>query len=197
MSLSIALIPYPAYSPVMIAAEVDESITATIGSDTAVGTAFIAGAITLPASAAYADECEDAGEVIETGVPSNYWSDPLDTTIRFVHGDDYPFLATITVNGQPFNLDGCTLRFTAKWKWTDADAAALIVLDNGLTGGITVTDAANGICRVDIPGSSTQSLPYYELRLVYDIQLFDTNSKRYTPMRGTLIVLPDSTRATT
>ena len=190
-------LPNPGFSPVLIASEIDASISASIAGGIAVGSPSLVGAITIPGLAVFYDDCSDSGDIITTGAASNNWSDPLDTTIRFIHGDDYPFLATITVNGAPFNLTGCTLRFTGKWSWNDTDGSALITLDNALVGGITVTDATNGIIRVDIPGSATQSLPYYELRLVYDIQLFDTLSKRYTPMRGTLIVLPDSTRSAT
>jgi hypothetical protein len=104
--------------------------------------------------------------------------------------------------GVPVNLSGAAIRFTAKRSILDDDASAVIRLDNGSLHGVTITDALNGVCVVDIPASATagitppaglspESLRNWRAQLVWDLQVRTSGGKTFTPLSGLLLVVPD------
>lgn len=209
--LSIATIPYPAFSPVLITSEVDPTITATIGSDTAVGTEFIAGAITLPVTALYYDPCtcdpvpptpgdlpDDADPPFPPVYPylfstdDIYGRDHLSLNLKMVRGDTYKFNATIVLNGSPVDLTGGVVRMTAKWSLSDSDSDAVFQVSSA-TGGIVITSATAGEISVTIAADLTEPLPSRKVELPYDIQFVNSVSEVYTVLYGTLLIVPDAT----
>lgn len=103
-------------------------------------------------------------------------------------GDAFTFTLTVTQAGAAYNLTGCSIRFTAKWSYSDADGSA--VFSRTVGSGITVTNAAGGIATVALAPSNTSSLPASRTDLVYDIQVTN-GSNPFTVVQGTLSVYPD------
>lgn len=95
--------------------------------------------------------------------------------------------------GDPTNLTGGTLVFTAKWNFTDSDAAAVFQLSTPASG-ITIISAVNGTANVTIPDTATAALPYDVVYLDYDMKFTDGSGFPWTVMRGTLKVSPNVTR---
>lgn len=117
----------------------------------------------------------------------------VDTTIRVTHSEDRTFTSIIYLNDAVVNLSGASIYFTAKYNFTDSDADAVFQLST--SSGITITNAAAGAISITIPSSATSSLPYAELRLVYDLLVITASNTRGFPLRGTLIVSPNVSRA--
>ena len=194
-------IPYRSFSPVFIVDEVDSSIVATIGSDTAVGTEFIAAAITIPVTAILVDECE-AVEECEDDLPDTdppfppcypyYGRYDLSLNIKMIRGDTYQFDSTILMNNEPFDLTGCIVRMTAKWAVANTDGNAVFQLSTA-TSGVTITDAEAGEISCVIPSTSTEDLPARIVELPYDIQVETAAGLIYTVLTGILTVSPDVT----
>jgi hypothetical protein len=117
--------------------------------------------------------------------------------IRMIRGDTLKFDFTVLDDqNDPINLTNAELRFTAKWRFSDADASAVIRKDNLLLGGITVTDAVNGKAQLKTLPGDTSGLPAYKTELYYDIQVETSLGEVYTPLRGILIIEPDATITT-
>lgn len=111
--------------------------------------------------------------------------------LTIYRNDDASFDITVTQNGTVQNITGWSFRMTAKWRYSDLDAAAVFTLTVG--SGITLTTPASGIATVTIGRALTSTLPPHRVDLVYDIQ---TNASASTGtantiMSGTLTVLPD------
>jgi len=97
-------------------------------------------------------------------------------------------------DGTVMDLTGCAVRFTVKWDYFDADANAVIKLDNTALTGVTVdSPAALGTGRVTIPKTATASLPVHRSDLVYDIKVKKPDTSEHTVARGAFIVLPNAT----
>lgn len=112
-------------------------------------------------------------------------------------GDSLSFDLALTnaQNGSPLNLTDAKIWFTAKNNYVDPDNQAAIALDNAALGGITVTDVARGLARVDIAPIKTRSFPDGPVRVVYDVQVKDAAGFVTTVESGTLTVYPDVSRA--
>jgi len=110
-----------------------------------------------------------------------------------VRKDDFVFDFVASLNGAAFDLTGATVRFTAKYETFDADASAVIRLDNSALGGVTITSATAGEGTVEIPAASTASLPNHRTRLYYAVRATTAAGKNKTIRRGYLIVLPNVT----
>lgn len=109
-------------------------------------------------------------------------------------GDDATLTVTVTdPAGAPFALDGKTLWFTAKRKYSDPDEAAVIAKKSG-EGIELLGDPGKAV--VAINAADTANLPNRETTLVCDVQLLDGTKVR-TVARDTLTVEPDVTRTTT
>ena len=91
------------------------------------------------------------------------------------------------------DLTSATIRFTAKYDYFDADTSAVIKLDNGGLGGITVTSATDGEGEVNIPKTATLALPFHRVDLVYDLKVRLPNGKEHTIARGAFVVHPNAT----
>ena len=75
-------------------------------------------------------------------------------SVKIVQNDTRPPLEfTLTQDGAPVNLTGCTVRFYMK------DAVSGSTKISGAT--CTVTDAANGKCRYDWTGTDTNTVGTY------------------------------------
>ncbi len=117
----------------------------------------------------------------------------VDTTLRVTHSEDRTYTAVISLNDAVVNLSGASIYLTAKYNYQDADADAVFQLST-TSGDITITNAAAGAISFTIPDTATSSLPYAELRLVYDLLVITAAGTRGYPMRGTLIISPNVSR---
>lgn len=95
----------------------------------------------------------------------------------------------------PYDLTGARLWFTAKYKLTDADAAAVIALTS-TGGGIQITNAVGGIAKVNILPAHTSGIAGKRTPLEYDVQGIGADGTVFTPSRGVVTILPDVTKAT-
>ena len=111
-------------------------------------------------------------------------------------GDDESFdVRVYEVDGvTAVNLSGANLRFTAKQHVTDLDADAVVTLTTA-AGTITITNAALGQARLDVPASQTNGLTRDSV-LVWDLQVFDVSNKTRTIGSGLLVIRRDVSRTT-
>jgi hypothetical protein len=116
--------------------------------------------------------------------------------IQLIRGDSKVLTVSVTRNNAPYDLTGHTLRFTAKYRYSDPDSQAVFQLTSAPGGGITVTNATGGQARIEIEPVHTASLPPVRTRLVYDLQLTDGGGGVYTVDIGELVVAPDVTITT-
>lgn len=114
---------------------------------------------------------------------------------KMTRGDSRTIITPLAdAAGDPIDLTGCTVWFTAKALYTDADASA--TFQKSTADGITVVDEDTGVIQVDIDPEDTEDLDGVRTRLVYDIQVKDATGKVSTPQSGKLIVYPDVTITT-
>jgi hypothetical protein len=106
-------------------------------------------------------------------------------------GDTVILSGTTTLGGDPYDLTGATLVFTAKSRYTDADEDAIFQKTEG--DGITVVSAAQGLFTVEIEPDDTADVPKVKTVLFWDTQVTDSESKKYTIASGKLIINPDVT----
>lgn len=114
--------------------------------------------------------------------------------IDMTRGDTPTFLLDFSTT-----LAGAKIWFTAKHSFTDGDGAAVIALSSAGSG-ITIIDAGPpGQARIRIPAGATSTLvtpnPPVPLRLVYDIQLLESDGTITTVQQGNLNIRGDITRA--
>lgn len=110
-------------------------------------------------------------------------------------GDDSSRIITIVdADGDPLDLTGCTIRFTAKRRRSDAQAEAVIskvtptqIAINAQTGDTL------GTATLTIDAADTASLEAMRIDLAYDVQLTTVAGKVYTTETGTLTINPDVT----
>ena len=107
--------------------------------------------------------------------------------------DDVSLSGTATLSGSPYALGGCSLWFTAKRKYTDADSAA--IFQKSIGSGITVTNPTQGLFVIEIAPADTTAVEKVKTILVWDLQLRDSSGKTYTIASGNLIINPDVTNA--
>jgi len=106
-------------------------------------------------------------------------------------GDNVGFSGNATLEGEPYDLAGCLLYFTAKRQYTDADSAA--IFQKSVGSGITITNPTQGLFTVAIAPLDTAALSKVKTILVWDLQLQDGSGKIYTLAQGNLVVNPDVT----
>lgn len=119
-------------------------------------------------------------------------------TLTMVRANDFTFTGAVTLNGAALNLTGSGMWMTAKYSYGDPDASAVFQIKSASLGGsdITYTDAANGLISVTVPKTATSTVPWNVTNLVYDLKLIQSGGALRTLATGTLIVLPEVTRAT-
>jgi hypothetical protein len=116
--------------------------------------------------------------------------------IEAIRGDTETYDLTLTdAAGDPVNLTGSTVWFTAKRRTSDPDEDAIITATQGE--GLEVTNAAGGALTLTLAPADTEALESRLVRLEYDVQLKDGTGRITTPLRGKLYVHPDIRRATT
>jgi hypothetical protein len=106
-------------------------------------------------------------------------------TLRFYRGDTARFTITVVRSGAAVNLTGAALLMHARRR--ASDAAPL------LTKSFTVLVAAAGTAEVTFLPADTVAFTATE-RLVYDVQLTESNGDVSTVTSGTLFVVEDVTR---
>jgi hypothetical protein len=112
-----------------------------------------------------------------------------------VRGDDTTRIITIVnADGDALDLTGCTLRFTAKRRRTDAQAAAVISKVTPTQIALaTQSGATLGTATLTIDAADTASLEAMRIDLLYDVELVTATGKKYTTETGTLTINPDVT----
>lgn len=117
--------------------------------------------------------------------------------LTMVKSNTFSMDYTVLLNGTAVNITGATLRFTAKYNVTDADASAVFQLyspSNGIT--ITSASAGTGVITIPVSATSTVAEDTNGVPLYYDFQITDSGSNVYTLNYGVLKVLPNVTRTT-
>jgi len=113
------------------------------------------------------------------------------SALTMTRGDTAYLDITVTLTNEAATLDGCTLTFTAKREFTDAQSAAVIEKDT--SDGITVTGDLTATVKI-LP-ADTSGLEADSVVLQYDVQLTDATPDTFTVDSGTLTVNPDVTTA--
>lgn len=107
--------------------------------------------------------------------------------LEIAKGSTLSLTTNVTKNGSPMALPtGVRVLFVAKVNQTDADSAAVALLDNIGLGGVSVTDSVNGIVQTTMPASSTYSLPASVQSLYYEIWVKDLLSNEFRVDKGTI-----------
>ena len=110
-------------------------------------------------------------------------------------GDSAVFnLAAKQSDGTPLNLTTGTLYFTAKSHSRQADTDALCQKSSGTCGGITVTNASEGLFMVTLSPSDTVDA-YAPSYMLWDVQYVTSGGNVYTLIDGTLLLKADITRS--
>lgn len=111
------------------------------------------------------------------------------------HGTDNT-LDLVLVDGanQPLNLTGASIWFTAKRRYSDTDADAIIQKTVG--DGITVDNAAGGLAHVTLLPEDTFDLPFYRQTFRYDVKVKSSDGISAIVARGQLTIEPAVTSAT-
>ncbi|SRR6266496_673093 len=104
-------------------------------------------------------------------------------TARLIRGDTASLELQALVGGQPINLTGLTVQFTARY---DPGGSEVAISKSTATSGIIVTDAANGWLRVTIEAADTEALPNRPLFLYFDVEVSDMVGHRFTVEMGVL-----------
>lgn len=118
----------------------------------------------------------------------------MSTLIQIKRGDTGRYdIACFTKAGGPLSLVGAVLRMYAKLDVTALDAAATIKKDSAGIGGITVTDAGNGLARLVIAPADTSALTR-DTNLYYDLQVTEQDGTVTTLLDGMIAVSVDVTQ---
>jgi hypothetical protein len=117
------------------------------------------------------------------------------TDLTIYRGDTVKLNVAVTAGGAVFNLTGCTVWFTVKNQYSDPDNQS-VFQKSTTNGGITITDAPNGLCQVTIANADTSGEPDTKVMLLWDCQVKDASGNIYTVNSGNLIILPDVTKTT-
>jgi hypothetical protein len=108
--------------------------------------------------------------------------------LSMFRGNTMVFDFSITLGGNPFDLTGAGLWFTAK----TSPAATAVVFQKTLGTGITVTDAAQGTGVIHLEPGDTSGLPSRQVPLYFDLEI-EVAGAVYTVAAERLVVEPDVT----
>ena len=92
----------------------------------------------------------------------------------------------ITLGGNPLDLTGAGLWFTAK----TSPAATTMLFRKTLGTGITVTDPTSGIGLIQLAPSDSSGLESRQVQLYFDLEVEQAGAV-YTVAAGRLVVEPD------
>lgn len=120
----------------------------------------------------------------------------LGSIIPIVSGDTEVLQLTVrdAVANAALDITGATLWFTAKFRESDADTAAVFKKTNG--SGIVLTNPTVGIATITVAATDTDKINV-KTRLAADVRLKDSTGKVFTIMRGFVDILPAITQVTT
>lgn len=117
--------------------------------------------------------------------------------LQYVRGDDRPYTFTFTDStGTAIDVSNWTFWLTAKWKYEDADADAVIQVTKEPPHDGSNDDPTNGKVVITIP-SDAVSDDQEPGTLLCDIQRKDGSGNIRTIVVGVLEIQPDVTRTTT
>jgi hypothetical protein len=116
------------------------------------------------------------------------------TDLRVPRGDSIVLAVgpVLKADGTVQDITGHTLRFTAKDRLDDLDAAA-VISGSTIGGQITITDGPGGLARVTIPAAATAGFTA-DRALHWDVQISDPGGVVKTLDSGKLLVVRDVTR---
>jgi hypothetical protein len=92
----------------------------------------------------------------------------IETPLSWFRGEDVALTVTLT---PPTSISGWSLTFTVRDR---PGGTVKLTKDNGGTGGLTITDAGNGVFKVTIARADTQTLTVQAY--VYDIRRTDSGN---------------------
>ncbi len=111
--------------------------------------------------------------------------------IIWPRGDSFVLNITITTGaGAAYDLTGALVAWTLKQDINQADADATFRKSSGVEGGITITSATGGTCRLELTDDQMATLTP-DLDYVWDVQVQAADGTTSTPIRGTLKVEAD------
>lgn len=128
----------------------------------------------------------------------------MSTNLTMTRGDTLELDLTVFLGDgvTPLNLTGAKLWSTIKHDYDDADEDAVSQVSSTggsvpVGGGVTITDAVNGLANVKHSPLATSGLDASVQKLVYDVQLKDSLGRVFTIAEGVITVKPDTTQTTT
>jgi hypothetical protein len=111
------------------------------------------------------------------------------TALTMTRGDTAYLDINVTHPNEEATLAGCTLKFTAKRDYSDAQNAA--VISKSTANGITITGDLTATVKI-LP-TDTSSLEAGPVVLYWDLELTDATPDTFTVASGTLTINPDVT----
>jgi hypothetical protein len=93
-------------------------------------------------------------------------------------------LTYTTSDGNAVNLLGCLIRLGMKDQRTDVEYVKF--LDSANAGGITLTDAAAGKFKINIPANETAAMTFN--RAVYDLEIVFPNEDVVRLLKGRVLI---------
>jgi hypothetical protein len=139
---------------------------------------------------------------IESNDTQPYFMLLPETDLGYVYRGDtlvLPIWVAQTQRGEPLNLTGATVWFTAKTDLALADNAPTSIQCSNLLGGLQILDSDDGMYQVVVPPQATQNLAD-DTVYVFDAQARTSPPSPATPethtiKRGFFVVVRDVTRA--
>ena len=108
--------------------------------------------------------------------------------LTMFRGNTMVFDFAVTLGGNPVDLTGAGIWFTAK----TSPNASTVVFQKAVGSGITVTDAASGAGMIELVPGDTHGLGARTVRLYFDLEV-EIAGAVYTVAAGRLVVEPDLT----
>jgi hypothetical protein len=108
--------------------------------------------------------------------------------LSMFRGNTKTFDFTVTLGGNPVDLTGAGLWFTAK----TSPGATTVVFQKAIGAGITVTDAVQGTGLIQLEPGDTAGLASRQVQIYFDMEL-ELAGSVHTIAHGRLVVEPDIT----
>jgi hypothetical protein len=108
--------------------------------------------------------------------------------LTMFRGNTMVFDFSITLGGNPVDLTGAGIWFTAK----TSPGASTVIFQKAVGSGITITDTASGAGMIELAPGDTHELGARTVRLYFDMEVEITGAV-YTAAAGRLVVEPDLT----
>lgn len=106
-----------------------------------------------------------------------------------IAGDTPSWTVTVERNGEPVDLTGASINFTAKRYLTDVSAVFQHSTDDGHV--VVSPPASAGVAVLTLDAADTADLvTSVAVKLYYDVQVTEADGTISTPITGTLTVYP-------